>query len=471
VLGVHDHSVHPLEQITRGPAPPPTPFARQHVMGGHDQRAGKAANQAAVELGNRKPLEMDHVTTIPTQPARQTEHVERMLCRLPDGAPVAPAIEANAAGVALRGLHRPVPEAARGELHLSSVAGERSTECVIIRRRVGGGIDDGDPHGWKNYLDRMKAARPARPEVSLCVVNTNGRELLLRCLSSIFDHPPNAAFEVLVLDNASEDGSADAARERLGDRIELIRLKRRRGKAANDSELLERARGRYCLLLNEDSELTAGAADSLREALEAHPRAAAAGAQLLGPDGSPRPCAWRFPGVPAALAGALFAHRWYTVQSKGREVRSVDWAQSAALMVRKDAFRAVGPLDPEFFVYSDEVDWQKRARDLGWEILYVPDARVVHHEQLSRGPAADRRIVEFSRNRDLYVRKHSGPVAALAVRALSSWAYALRALVALALPGQDAHRYLAHAYHSLFPQRGEGLREAAEAFNRERSVP
>jgi N-acetylglucosaminyl-diphospho-decaprenol L-rhamnosyltransferase len=309
------------------------------------------------------------------------------------------------------------------------------------------------------------------PEVSVCVVNTNGGELLLRCLASIFDHPPTTSFEVLVLDNASEDGSPDAAEERFGNRVELLRREHRRSKAANDSELLERARGRYGLLLNEDSELTAGAADALWRALEANERAAAVGAQLLGPDGTPRPCAWRFPGVKVALAGAVFAHRWYTVQSKGSEVRSVDWAQSAGLLVRKEAFRAVGPLDPQFFVYSEEVDWQKRARDLGWEILYAPHARVLHHEQLSRGPAARRRIVEFSRNRDLYVRKHSGRLAALVVRLLSSWAYALRALAALALPGQSPRRYLAHAYHSLFPQRGEGLREAAEAFNAGRRSP
>jgi N-acetylglucosaminyl-diphospho-decaprenol L-rhamnosyltransferase len=315
----------------------------------------------------------------------------------------------------------------------------------------------------------MKAGDP--PEVSVCVVNTNGGELLLRCLTSIFEHPPARAFEVLVLDNASEDGSPDVAQGRFGDRVELIRLEHRRSKAANDSELLERARGRYGLLLNEDSQLTAGAADALWQALQANEGAAAAGAQLLGPDSTPQPCAWRFPGVRVALAGAVFAHRWYTVQSKGSAVRSVDWAQSAGLLVRKEAFRAVGPLDPQFFVYSEEVDWQKRAWDLGWEILYVPQARVVHHEQLSHGPAARRRIVEFCRNRDLYVRKHSGRLAALLVRLLSSWAYALRALAALVLPGQSARRYLAHAYHSLFPRRGEGLREAAAAFNRGRRSP
>jgi N-acetylglucosaminyl-diphospho-decaprenol L-rhamnosyltransferase len=304
------------------------------------------------------------------------------------------------------------------------------------------------------------------PEISICIVNTNGRELLLGCLESIFEHPPGVPFEVLVLDNASDDGSAAAARQKHGDRIELIELRRRRGKAENDSELMRRARGRYCLLLNEDSELGDGAGDALLAALAADPRAAVAGARLLDPGGAAQPSAWRFAGWRTVIAGALFLHRWFTVQSRGERTRRVDWVQSAGMLVRRRAFEEVGALDPAFFVYSDEVDWQKRAHDEGWSVLYVPSARIVHREQLSHGPAAERRIVEFSRNRDRFVRKHRGRSLALAVRLQSAFAYALRALAALVLPGHDWRRYLAHAYHSLFPGRGEGLREAAEDYNR-----
>jgi len=96
--------------------------------------------------------------------------------------------------------------------------------------------------------------------MSVCIVSTDGREDLLRCLDSVFRHPPSGAFEVLVVDNASTDGTADAVRARFGEAIELIALSERRGKAENDSALMSRARGRWCLLLNEDSELTPGAA-------------------------------------------------------------------------------------------------------------------------------------------------------------------------------------------------------------------
>jgi N-acetylglucosaminyl-diphospho-decaprenol L-rhamnosyltransferase len=302
------------------------------------------------------------------------------------------------------------------------------------------------------------------PVISYCVVNTNGRAMLLACLDAIErTHPAGVEREVLVLDNASADGSAAAVRG-LGGDLELIERERRTGKAANDSLLMERARGRYCLLLNEDSELKPGAAAVLIAALEADPEAAAATPQLLDPAGSPTPCAWRFPGVGTALVGALFLHRLLTVQSTGKVTRRVDWAQSSALLVRREAAVAVGFMDPDFFVYYDECDFAKRLAEAGWHELFVPGAAAVHHDQLAGDLAAGLpRIVEFHRNRDLYMRVHHGRVAALAVRVLTAWSYAARALAATVLPGRPAAIYRAHARQALFPARGSGLRERAAA--------
>src|SRR3954462_2792284 len=214
-------------------------------------------------------------------------------------------------------------------------------------------------------------------EVTYCVVNTDGRALLERCLGAIAAERAAVAFatEVLVLDNASTDGSAAMARaHRAG--AEVIALTERRGKAANDSALLERARGRSGLLLNEASELRPGAPAALHAALEARPRAAAVGARLLRPDGTPQPSAFRFPTVGAAALGAVGLAR-PNVQSRGETVREVDWAHSAAMLVRREAGEQVGWLDPDFFVYSDEVDFCKRLRDAGWSILHVPSAQAV----------------------------------------------------------------------------------------------
>jgi N-acetylglucosaminyl-diphospho-decaprenol L-rhamnosyltransferase len=304
-------------------------------------------------------------------------------------------------------------------------------------------------------------------ELSYCVVNTSQRELLLRGLDAIAREREGLSFatEVLVLDNGSRDGSAQAAQQHTTV-DETIALGQRRGKALNDSELLRRARGRYALLLNEDAELRPGATLALWQTLQERPRAACAGARLLRADGSEQPSAWRFPTPWTALAGALLLHRRWTVQSGGSQTREVDWCQSAALLVRRAAAEHVGYLDGDFFVYSDEVDFARRLRDAGWRSVYVPGATAVHAEQLSTAAVPERRIVEMSRNRDLYMRKHHSPAAARAVRWLTAWAYALRALAALALPGHSPQRYWRHVTASLWPARGEGLREAAERYNR-----
>jgi GT2 family glycosyltransferase len=300
------------------------------------------------------------------------------------------------------------------------------------------------------------------PLLSYCVVNTNGREYLLACLGAIERaHPEGVEHEVLVLDNASEDGSAEAVRA-LGGDIRLIALEQRTGKAENDSTLMRQAGGKYCLLLNEDSELRPGAVQTLLDVMEREPKAAAATPQLLDSDGKPVPCAWRFPGVGTAFAGALFLHRRLTVQSRGSGVRSVDWAQSSALMVRREAAEAIAYMDAEFFVYYDECDFAKRLREAGWHSLYVPTARAVHHDQLSTDLAEGLpRIVEFHRNRNLYMRKHHGRGAAIAVRVLTAWSYAARAIGASLLPNQPAPVYWAHARQALFPDRGESLRDRA----------
>jgi GT2 family glycosyltransferase len=301
------------------------------------------------------------------------------------------------------------------------------------------------------------------PTLSYCVVNTNGREYLLACLAAIErTHPEDVEAEILVLDNASEDGSAEAVRG-LGGEIRLIALQQRTGKAENDSTLMREARGRYTFLLNEDTELRPGATAALLTALEREPKAAAATAQLLDSDGTPVPSAWRFPGVETAAIGALFLHRRFTVQSTGGETRRVGWAQSSALMVRREAAADVGYMDPDFFVYYDECDFAKRLHEAGWHSLYVPGAAAVHHDQLSTDLAKGLpRIVEFHRNRDLYMRKHHGRAAAYAVRVLTAWSYALRALAATVLPNRPAPIMWAHARQALFPKRGRSLKDLAD---------
>jgi N-acetylglucosaminyl-diphospho-decaprenol L-rhamnosyltransferase len=307
-------------------------------------------------------------------------------------------------------------------------------------------------------------------ELSYCVVNTNGRDLLLECLRSIRDtHPEGVEHEILVLDNASDDGSVAAVESKFPE-ARIIRRDRRAGLAENNSLIIREAQGDVCLLLNEDSELLEGAVGELLAALRGDPGAAVAGAQLVDPAGNPIPCAWRFPTLETALAQALLLHRRLVTQSHGGDgpPREVGWIQSCTMLVRRQVAESVGYLDTDFFVYSEEVDFQKRMHDAGWRILHVPRARAIHHEQLAtdRSAGGRRRIVQFHRGRDLYMQKHHSKPVVLLSRLLWSASYVPRAIAALFMRDQDPGTYWLHARQALRPSRGEGMREAAEAYNR-----
>jgi GT2 family glycosyltransferase len=214
-------------------------------------------------------------------------------------------------------------------------------------------------------------------ELSFCVVNTERRALLRYCLDAIARERATLDFgaEVLVLDHASADGSAAAARDHPAT-TEVIALSERRPDAANETLLLQRARGRLCLLLLEDSELEPGATAALHAALDGDPGAGAATAQLVGPDGDALPSAWSFPRPWGRLPGV----EPYAVQSRGDGVRRVDWARSTALLVRREAAEQVGWMDASLKPPEDALDFCRRLRRAGWHTLYVPTARAVHHE-------------------------------------------------------------------------------------------
>ncbi len=299
--------------------------------------------------------------------------------------------------------------------------------------------------------------------LSYCITATNAREAAVACVESIErTHPEEIEREIVVLDNASEDGTAAALRDRGG--VRVLAQDRRAGAAENRNVLLREARGELCLLLDEDTELRDGAVAVLVAALDADEGAAVAGPQLVYPDGSPSPCAWRFPAVGTAVAQLLFLGGALITESGGGGVRKVGWVQSAAMLVRREAVLAVGGYDEGFFLYSDETDLQKRLHDAGWRVLHLSAAEVVHHEQLSAAVDA-RRIVQFHRGRDLYMRKHHSRAAVLACRVLWSLSYLPRALIAAVRPGQRPGTFLLHARQALRPASGEGIAEAAASFN------
>jgi GT2 family glycosyltransferase len=301
------------------------------------------------------------------------------------------------------------------------------------------------------------------PDVSISLVNTNSRELLLGCLESL----RGTEAEIVVLDNASEDGSAAAVRERFPE-VRVIEQRHRAGFGANHNTVIRATSGRYVFVLNEDTTSDDWGLERMVAHLDANPRVAALGPRLVYPDGRSQASAWRFPSPPAAVFGLLTLGRTGIVQSSGSEPRDVDWAMAAALLLRREALDEIGLFDEEFFIYSEETDLCRRLGAAGWRTQYFPRVTVVHHESQFSAGIPERRINEMWRGRHRYWRKHHSAGGARVASLCTGAQYALRAL--LRAGDRDfAARMRLHASDAI-RVRGPGLRELADDWNRHHRV-
>jgi GT2 family glycosyltransferase len=297
--------------------------------------------------------------------------------------------------------------------------------------------------------------------ISVSLVNTNSRALLLACLDSLRGEQA----EIVVLDNASEDGSTDAVRERFPD-VRVIAQDFRAGFGANHNTVIRATDGRYVYVLNEDTTADDWGFERMARYLDEHPRVAALGPRIVYPNGRHQASAWRFPTPAASLLGLPTLGRVGITQSRGSEPRAVDWVMGAALLLRREALEEVGLFDEGFFIYSEEVDLQLRLRRAGWEVHYFPGVTVVHHESQFSAEIPERRINEMWRSRHRYWRKHHSPLGARVAALSTGLQYALRAGLAPAA-GRDpafAGRMRLHV-RDAWRVTGPGLRELAEEWN------
>jgi N-acetylglucosaminyl-diphospho-decaprenol L-rhamnosyltransferase len=295
-------------------------------------------------------------------------------------------------------------------------------------------------------------------DLSVSIVNTNSRELLLACLETL----RGTDAEIVVLDNASEDGSVDAVRERFPD-VRVLAQDLRAGFGANHNTVIRSTAGRYVYVLNEDTTAGDWAFERIVEYLDAHPHVAALGPRLVYPDGRLQDSAWRFPTPLVSTLGLLTVGKLGVKQSHGDSARAVDWVMGAALVLRREALEKVGLFDEEFFLYSEEVDLQFRLRQAGWEVHYFPDATVTHHESQFSADIPERRINEMWRSRHRYWRKHHSGTGARVAALATGGQYAVRAAAA-PLVRQSPRRMLLHTRDS-WRVTGPGLRELADEWN------
>lgn len=252
----------------------------------------------------------------------------------------------------------------------------------------------------------------SRQSLSVIIVSYNIRPLLARCLASIAAQP-SPPDEVIVVDNASADDSVPLVRAQFP-HVRVIANSKNHGFAVATNQGLRAARGAFLCLLNPDTQLFPGALDALADFLAVHPNVGVAGPTLLYPDGRYQHAAFRFPTLTAALIDFFpLNHRLLNSRLYDRypfalheKAFAMDYPLGACMMVRRDVCADVGLLDEQFFMYCEEVDWCRRIKQAGWEVMHVPGARVVHHEGQSTRQAAGRMFVELHRSRFKLFAKH-----------------------------------------------------------------
>jgi N-acetylglucosaminyl-diphospho-decaprenol L-rhamnosyltransferase len=280
----------------------------------------------------------------------------------------------------------------------------------------------------------------AQVDMSVVVVCWNNRAYLQGCLRSLFDAGPRSRFDVVLVDNGSTDGTQAMIRSAFP-QVRLIENASNMGLSRAANQGISASAGRHVLLLNDDTEVNGPSLDAMAACMDAHPDAGAVGGRLLNPDGSLQTSFSYFSSLwQEFLIATTLGRRVspiYPNHGKSAAVTSVDWINSACLLLRRAALETVGLLDEEYFIYGDETDLQYRLKQAGWRVYFVPDASTVHYGGRSLDRWRRRRMVY--RGKLLFFRKNYGPVRTAAFRAMLAFLSAGKLVVwalALVAPGQ-----------------------------------
>ncbi|MEZ5963039.1 MAG: glycosyltransferase family 2 protein [Planctomycetota bacterium] len=255
------------------------------------------------------------------------------------------------------------------------------------------------------------------PKLSVVVLSWNTKDITLACLRALQRDTARHEREVLVIDNGSHDGSADAVASE-HPWVQLVRNPDNRGYAGGHNQGARMARGTFLCTLNSDTEVAPGALDALVDFLEADPTYGAVAPMLVHPDGSVQRACMRFPGLLTALCydtwvgkvwpGSWVEARYYMRDFDHLSSRDVAQPPGAVFVIRRQEYLDLGGLDENLFLFFNDVDLCRRLWKMRRRIRYLADVQVVHHGGASTKGYGDF-IVVWHRNRLAYYRKHYGP--------------------------------------------------------------
>jgi GT2 family glycosyltransferase len=261
-------------------------------------------------------------------------------------------------------------------------------------------------------------ACPKEPlDLSIIIVNWNTRDLLTRCLQSVYDTTRNLDFKVIVVDNASTDGSQEMVRQEFPD-VRLIANAENLGFAKANNQAIRRSRGRYVLLLNSDAFVRENTIEHMVALMDGHPEAGMAGCKLVHEDGRLQPSCSTFPTLFTEFCIATRLDKFFPKSAlfgKYRmtywdfdDVREVDVILGAFMLVRATAIDEVGLMDEGYFMYSEEVDWCYRFKEKGWKILFYPHVEALHLWGGSIRQIRIEMLIQMYRSRIAFFNKYYG---------------------------------------------------------------
>jgi GT2 family glycosyltransferase len=232
-----------------------------------------------------------------------------------------------------------------------------------------------------------------KPDLAIIIVNWNGRDLLIRSLDSLARFPPSLPYEIVVVDNASTDGSREWLQAQ-GERVRLIANDENVGFGRANNQAFAATEAPLLFLLNSDAEVYEGTIDRLLATINEDERIGAVGPRLLNSDGTLQPSVWRNPLTPfEMIATSLRLYKLMPRRLRGELLLGFHWDHSqrrhasmlsgAALLVRRKMIDAVGGFDENFHMYGEDVEWSMRIVRGGWWMVFEPDATVLHHQGMS----------------------------------------------------------------------------------------
>ncbi len=274
--------------------------------------------------------------------------------------------------------------------------------------------------------------QPIATDLSIVIVNWNVRDLLRGTLASIAAGQGELTIQTIVVDSGSQDGSVAMVADEFPD-VTLIACPENVGFARGNNIGFAEAGGRYVLLLNPDTVVVGDALTVMVDRLRQDTSIGALGPQLLNPDGTVQSSRRRFPTVATGLFESTWLEgvapsgvldRYYMADRPDDRATEVDWVTGAAIMVPREVIQDVGGLDEGYFMYSEELDWCRRIKEAGWQIVYEPAAQVVHYVGQSSDQAVTARHINFQQAKLRYFRKYHGRTTAAALRQFLLLSYA-----------------------------------------------